>query len=173
MVLNQLVVYPTPETLDYFSSVLSGSPLDLDLQMFNIEVTLSADDIEPEPDRQYQVMPTGLRVWYDSYLQQSSLILSLTSPDLMQRAKELVEAGVLREWHDYYFPYLVIRPSMPPLSSNYKRFVVSATNALMSNSAQTPLIFSQETAQAVVLDAPVNQDYYQAMVEDATKRHNL
>ncbi len=173
MYFNQLNVYPTPETLDYFSSVLSGSPLDLDLQAFSIEVTLSADDIEAEPDRQYQVMPTGLRIWYDSHIQQSSLILSLTSPDLLQRAKELVEQGVLREWHDYYFPYLVIRPGMPSLSSNYKRFVVSAANALMSNSGQTPLIFSQETVQAVVLDAPANQDYYNAMLEDATKRHNI
>lgn len=168
MVYNQLIVIPTPETMEYLSSVMAGSPLDLDLRMFKVEVMLTQDEMEPEPDRIYQAKATSLKIWYDSFIGASSLILSMVSPDLERRCVELHEQGVLREFYNYYNPHMKIVPYMPALSHHYKTFVNAVANALCSN--ERPLEFTSEFVTQISLIAPPDFEYNQAMLSERQNR---
>lgn len=165
---NRLSVRPTEETLAYLSSVMSGSPLDLDLSAYTVEVMTTKDRIEANPDNVYNAYALSLKPWYDAYLERSSLLLSLNSEDLAMRCLELHRAGVERAFFDGYFPYLTIRPDMPPLSRNYKTFILTTANTLCKN--ERPLQFSSEFVEQVDIIRPLNYDYYQAQL---ALDHNL
>ena len=164
MIFNQLNVLPTQETLEYLSSVMSGSPIDLDLSAYRVEVITTLDAVVPEPDRVYNASALSVRVWYDAYLQRSSLILSMHSPDLQQRGIELNQQGVVREFHNYYNPHLTLKPGYPPLSRNYKNFVVQTANALCAN--DRPLQFTGEWVANIELHAPPDFEYNEAMAAE-------
>jgi hypothetical protein len=164
MLFNQLFAIPTEDTLSYLHSVFSASPIDIDISSFKVELITSLDEIVPEPDRVYQAQVTEAKVWYDSGLQMSSFLLSLHSPDLLTRALELAQQGVAREFYDAYMPHMTVIQGMPPLSSNYRRFVLSIANLFGSN--PTPLEFTNEFVVATDLQVPPNADYYDAKIKE-------
>jgi len=168
MIFNQLNTLPTEETMHYLSSVMAGAPLDIDLTSFKVEVITTKDALEYHPDRVYQAEATSVKVWYDAALGTSSLIISLNSPDLQRRGLELAEEGVLREFFDFYNPYLRVRPNMPALSKHYRTFIYGLANALCSN--QRPLEFTSEYVTQVDLINPVDYDYNMAMIAERGHR---
>lgn len=172
-IFNQLFVIPTDATLSYLSSVLSGASMELDLSEFKVEIITTEDDVIALPERVYSAKASSLKVWYDSYLMKSSLILSLISNDLEMRALELNQLGVLRSWYNYYNPYMTIIPSMPGLSKHHRRFVLSAANALVSGAEDYSLEFSNEYVAHTALEAPINADYNMAMWEERQSRQNM
>lgn len=165
---NQLRVLPTPETREYLSNLMSGSPIDIDLDSFSVELMTTEDFAKPAPDNVYRATSLSLKVWYDTYLQRSSLILSLSSPDLVVRCMELHKQGIAREFFNHYYPYMVIKEAMPALSRNYKTFILSTANALCSN--ERLLEFSSEYVSRVALTHIPNYEYQMAQLSEQANR---
>lgn len=170
MIYNQINALLTDDTMAWISSVLSDSPMDLDLTQYRVEIITTLDAVKAEPDNVYQAHCLNARVWYDAYLQRSSLILSLESSDLQKRALEFAELGVVREFTDYYNPHLVLRPGMPPPSRRYRTFVHNVANIFCSN--DRPLEITHEYVTQVDLAAPLNFEYNKAMYEERATRRN-
>src|SRR6185503_736139 len=115
---NRLFVVPTDETASYFASVMSGCPMDLDLESFRVEIITTEDGLEIDPERVYESQALNVNVFYDSYLQRSSLICTLVSEEMQARAIELCQEGVARAegFPPFFIPHFTIRQDMPPLS---------------------------------------------------------
>lgn len=170
MLVNRLYVVPTEDTMSYLSAVMAGAPLDLDMTDFKVEITSTEDALEIDPSRVYSAQAINVNVFYDTYLQRSSLIATLVSRDLQERAKELNNEGVVRAFYDWYVPYLVIRRGTPPLSRHFRTWKVSLANALCQN--ERPLNFSGEHVVQENLVAYPDFDYVNAMAAELQLRHN-
>lgn len=170
MLVNRLYVVPTDETMSYLSAVMAGAPLDIDLTEFKVEITSTEDALEIDPSRVYTSQAINVNVFYDTYLQRSSLIATLVSRDLQERAKELNSEGVVRAFYDWYVPYLVIKRGTPPLSRHFRTWKVSLANALCQN--ERPLNFTGEHVVQENLAAYPDFDYVNAMAAELQLRHN-
>lgn len=170
MLVNRLYVVPTDETLSYLSAVMAGAPLDLDLTELMVEITSTEDALEIDPSRVYSAQAININVFYDTYLQRSSLIATLVSRDLQERAKELNSEGVVRAFYDWYVPYMAIKRGTPPLSRHFRTWKVSLANALCQN--ERPLYFTGEHVVQEDLMAYPDFDYVQAMAAELQLRHN-
>lgn len=170
MIYEQLFVLPTDDTLNYLSSVLHNSSVELDLSEFKIEVITTRDSVVAHPERLYTARASSLEVFYDNNLGQSSLILSLISNDLEQRALELNAAGITREWYNYYNPHIVIIPRCPPLSERFKRFKLGAANAFINNHTDFEMTFGLEYVTTHQISAPIRYEYNTAMYEERVAR---
>lgn len=170
MIYNQLFVRPTQNTLDYLSSAMSGSPLDLDLEAYRVEIITSLDAIEAYPDVVYDASAISVKVWYDTYLQRSSLILSMESSDLQKRCLDLNKHEVVRAFSDYYNPHLTLKPNMPALSRNYRTFILQTANVLCSS--DQPLQFTGEYVTQADLLSPPDAAYNEAMIAERSVRRN-
>jgi hypothetical protein len=170
---NRLFVIPTEETLSYLSSVMSGCPIDLNINDFKVEVITTQDALEIDPERVYTSQTMNVNVFYDSYLQRSSLIATLISSDLQERAKELNREGVARpeNFPQFFVPHFVIRPDMPPLSRNIRIWKLAIANALCQT--ERPLDWTGEYVSTETLLAVPNLDYLQAMAADLQLRHGV
>lgn len=169
MIYNRLSVVPTAETAEYLSNVMAGSPLDIDISAYTVELITTQDDVIAKPNNVYQATSLSLKSWYDTYLQRSSLILSLASPSMVERCMELHKEGVVREFFDHFYPYLIIRPGMPALSRNYKSFVLSTANALCGTNDR-PLEFTGEFVEQVELHSIPNYEYQMAQIHEQAHR---
>jgi len=149
---------------------MAGSPLDIDLTSFKVEVIATEDALEIDPVRVYEGQTINVNVFYDTYLQRSSMIATLVSADLQERAKELNQEGVVRSFYDWYVPYMVIKRGMPPLSRHFRTWRVSIANALCQN--ERPLSFTGEHVVQEELAAYPDFDYIQAMAAELQLRHN-
>lgn len=167
---NRLFVVPTDETLDYFSKLLSGNPVGVDLQSLRVELMLTQDELLIEPARVYEAQAINVNVFYDSQLGQSSVIATLQSADMQERVKELHQEGAVREFYDWYIPYCVIKRNMPPLSKHFRTWRVQIANALCAN--ERPLFFTGEYVEQQTLEYPPDFDYIQAMAAELGFRHN-
>lgn len=169
-VYNRLFVIPTPETKSYFSAVMSGCPIDLDLEQFKLEIITTEDALEIDPTRVYETQAVNVNVFYDSYLQRSALICTLVSADLQQRAMELNREGVARAegFPEFFVPHFTIRQDMPPLSQHIRTWRVAIANALCQS--DRPLLWTGEYVEQQTLLAVPNMDYLTAMIEDLQLR---
>jgi hypothetical protein len=168
---NRLFVKPTQVTLDYLSALLSGSPIDLDLTEFKVEIITTQDALEIDPTRVYTGRAINVNVFYDTHLQRSNLICTLVSEDLQARAKELADEGVERALYDWYVPYLVIKRGMPPLSKHYRSWKVGLANALCQN--ERPLSFTSEYVEVEDLTGYPDYDYIVAMSNELQTRYGV
>lgn len=170
MLVNQLRLLPTDETKIYLAAVFQGTPLELSVDEFSVEVISTLDAVTADPTYVAAATAVNLRIWYDTYFQRSSLILSLQSNDLNDRCIKLHEQEVVREFYDFYNPYLVLKRGMPPLSANYRSSIFQIANALCAN--ERPLYFSHEYVTEVDLEAPPDFEYNTAMAEERGLRRN-
>lgn len=170
MLVNRLYVVPTDETASYLSAVMAGAPLDIDMTQFKVEIIATEDALEIDPEKVYSAQTVNVNVFYDSYLQRSSLIATMVSGDLQERAKELNREGVARAFYDWYIPYMAIKRGMPPLSRHFRTWKVSIANALCQN--ERPLHFTGEHVEQEDLMSYPDFDYIQAMAAELQLRHN-
>lgn len=171
MLVNRLYVTPTEETMGYLSAVMAGAPIDLDLSSFKVEIIATEDALEIDPDRVYVAQAINVNVFYDSYLQRSSLIATLVSGDLQDRARELNREGVVRAFYDWYVPYLAIKRNAPPLSRHFRSFKTTLANALCQS--ERPLSFTGEMVEREDVMAFPDFDYINAMAAELQLRHNV
>lgn len=172
-VYNRLFVTPTEETADYFASVMSGCPIDLDLSLFRVELITTEDALEIDPSRVYEAQAVSVNVFYDAYLQRSSLICTMVSQEMQERARELKAEGVTRAqgFPEFFIPHFTVRPDMPPLSNHIRRWRVSIANALCQ--AERPLFWGGEYVETETLLAVPNLDYLMAMESELHLRQAL
>src|ERR1700737_3705622 len=160
MIYSQLNVRPTVETLTYLSEAMSGAPIDIDLSSFKVEVITTRDEVIPCPDNMYNATAINLKVWYDAYLQRSSLILSLESSDLQKRYLQLTQQGVVREWYSYYNPHLTLCKNAPE-SHRGRTFIYQTANVLCT--AERPLQFTGEYLVNVDRPPPLDSENNEVM----------
>lgn len=161
MLVNQLYCVPTPDTLAFMAAIMGAGALDVYPESWVVNIMTTLDPLEPNQNNVYSATASSVRVYYDSALQRSSLIMSLESPDLQQRCLELNSQGVVREFYDHYSPFMRIRPDMPSLSRHYKRYVVQVANAMCQ--PDRVLEFSNEFVTTENLATMPDMDYMQAM----------
>jgi hypothetical protein len=166
MLIHQLVVLPTEDTLDYLSQVFSGSPIDLDLKTFHVELNSSVHHMDPKPDNIYKANAGTLKRYYDSATGETSLILPLDSPQLTERCRELRVSAPSAFYGNYYFPFLVIKRNMPLLKPHRRGLVnISWADTLAAN--HYPLMFDAETLITKEYHYAPDMDYYTTRVVEA------
>ncbi len=170
MLVNQLFCLPTPETMAYLMAVTADSSIDLDPNIWGVEIITTQDAVEPDPGRVYEAYASSVKVWYDAAIQRSSLLMSLVSPDLQRRCIDLNSEGVLREFYDEYFPYLPVRRNMPANSRRVKRFTLQLANAVCDKSKI--LTFGNEFVIQSTLYTPPDFDYNMAMSQERQGRRD-
>lgn len=172
-VYNRLFVVPDEATKAYFTSLMSECPIDLDIDQFRVEITTTEDALEIDPSRVYASQAVNVNIFYDSYIQRSSMICTLVSSDLQQRAIELNQEGVLRAegFPEFFVPHFTIRPDMPPLSQHIRTWRVAMANALCQT--DRPLCWTGEYVEQETLLAVPNMDYQMAMIEDLQLRRGV
>jgi hypothetical protein len=165
MLIYQLVVLPTPETVQYLSNVFSGSPIDLDLQSFFVEINSSTEIMEADESRVYKATAGSLGRYYDSNTEETSLLLPLVSESLLARCRELREHAPSQFYGDHYFPYMCIKRNMPPMKAHRRGLINSWADTLYAN--HFPLMFDAEIVLHKELDNAPDLDYYTTRVVDA------
>lgn len=163
---NRLFVRPTDETLSYFSAVMSGCPIDIDLSTFRVEIITTLDSLEIDPERVYSSHAINVNIYYDAYLQRSSMICTLFSQDLQDRCIELNQEGVARpaDFPQFFIPHFTIRPDMPPLSRNIRTWRVSMANALCQS--ERVLEWTGEYVEVTPLLAVPDLNYLEVMANE-------
>lgn len=159
MIVHQLIVLPTPDTLEYLSQVFSGSPIDLDLQSMHVEVNSSVHEMEADPTRIYKANAGTLKQYYDISTGETSLLLPLDSYQLMDRCRELRLDAPSTFYGHYYFPFLIIKRNMPPLKPHRRGLVnISWADTLAAN--HYPLMFDAEIVVTKEYNEAPDMDYY-------------
>lgn len=168
MQVNRLYVRPDADTMNYLTALVSGSPVDLDLDDFKVEIMSTADALEYDPSRRYQAEAVNVNIFYDANLQRSSLIATLVSPDLQKRVQELREEGVTPAFYDWYIPYMPLKRGMPPLGKRIRTWKLQMANALVGN--ERLMTFSNEFVELEDLQYIPDMDYMEAMRNDLQLR---
>lgn len=168
MLVNQLFCVPTSETMQYLMNVTADATIDLDPDIWAVEIMTSEDDIVPDQDATYEAHASSVKVWYDPAIQRSSLLMSLVSPDLQRRCVELNDDGVLRAFYDEYFPHMPVRRDMPANSRRVKRFTLQLANAVCDD--KKILTFGNEFVIQSTLYTPPDFAYNEAMAQERRGR---
>ena len=157
MLINQVVCFPTKETLDYLNSVFSNCPFDYNFDECRVILNESLGPAELRPNATYSARCGTLRYCYSDYLQSTSLILPLISDSLLARQTELrVADGSI--YHPYPLAFLPLINMMPPLRNNYRTFIASVSDIFAAN--EQLLSFTAET-QAMAEIADVYKTWYE------------
>lgn len=157
MLFNQLIALPRPETLEYLSRMLSGSPLMIDLKSMYVEINLSQDEMESSPDSVYSARPGNGGVWYDTGSAISSWIIPLVSEQLQYRHFEVSQEAP-NPFYTAYIPHLIMIAGIPPLKRNYRTFMASINNTLATSDEQ--LFFDAEIVRQIDLTRAPMYDFY-------------
>lgn len=169
MLVHQMFVLPSPETLDYFSKIMSACPFNIDIYSFGVELNSSEYPMVPDIDRVYVAEAGNMNTYYDSSTGQSSLILPLRSRAMDERATELREHAPSAFYGEHFFPFMLMSLPSPQLSRPNRSFIASIASTLAGN--HQPLIFEAECILSKDVKNPPFLDYYSAMI--ANDVHNI
>jgi hypothetical protein len=107
-----------------------------------------------------------MKEYFDSASQSSWLLLPLDCPALIKRAQDLrLEGAPSAFYGDHYFPFMVVKPHMPPRYQSLRTFVNSVSNTL-AMTEDHPLLFEGEFVVASEFHAVPHADYYATMAVD-------
>lgn len=158
MVLNEVVVFPSNNTLDFLLRVFKNSPFNFDEAQWFVTLNECYDPCAVDPSRTYTAHADKIGLWYNDELQASSLILELESPDLIDRMVDLrLKSGSV--FHPTPLAFMPLVPMMPPLSHHYKAFINSVDNVLTAT--DEPLIFTGEVQRMRDIDQVPYSLYYE------------
>jgi len=157
MIFNQLIALPRPETIEYFSTIMSGSPLMLDLKNIYVEINLSQEEMVPDMDGVYTAYADTGGIWYDSAAGISSWILPLQSAALDRRHFDVAQEAP-NPFYNGYIPHLILLSPVPPLKRSYRTFMASINNTLVND--QQPLLFDAEITRQLDLKRAPMYDFY-------------
>jgi hypothetical protein len=163
MLVHQLVVIPTEETIEYLSNVFDGCSWDLDLRSVYVEINTSAETMKADTDRLYTAYAQTLDRFYDTATGETSLLLPLVCEGLVERARELRQKAPSAFYGDYYFPYLVVKRAMPTLKRHRRGLLQSYSEQLYSH--QQPLFFDAEIVIPKDYDTIPDLDFYTTQVQ--------
>lgn len=162
MHVNQLIVLPDDETLNYLRQIFSGCPFDIDFHKMYVELNSSTQEMVADISRTYVAESMSMDVWYDSATQSTSLLLPLNSPTLVARCHELRASAPSEFYGAHYFPFLVLKRYMPPMYRQYRAFINSISDTLFAN--QTPLVFGSEFLLPQSFEYVPDVDFYKSQI---------
>lgn len=163
MLVHQLVVLPTPETVDYLGKVFSACPFQMDLSKAYVEINSSQTAMVPDTNRIYTARAGNLQVFYDGSTQQTSLLLPLNSNALHERATEVRESAPSAFYGEHYFPNLMLVRGMPPLARSYRSFIASVATSLATDPNEV-LTFDAELVMSNEFKSIPDADYYESQL---------
>jgi hypothetical protein len=163
MQVNELLVIPTQETLEYLATTMSGCPFDLDLTKTFVTLNISQQEMTPEPERVYKATAGSLGVWYDQSTGYSSLILPLLSESMLERVAEVRAESPSAFYGDHWFAFMVLVPDFPPQSRRHVGFTNSVSDTL-ATAQNAPLFFDAELVRTTDVHAVPFADYYAAQI---------
>lgn len=164
MVLNELLVLPTPDTVRMLSTIMSGSPIEIRLDQAYVSLNLSEKSMTPKTNNVYEARPGNLGVWYDQSTGLSSLILPLQSSQMAERVIELREEAPNTFYGDRWVGFMVLIRDCPPMSRRKTGFVNSISNTLAWGTQ--PLTFDAEMVRTFEVHAPPFADFYAANISN-------
>lgn len=162
MVLNELLVLPTPETIRMLSTIMSGSPIEIRLDQAYVSLNISEQSMTPKPDKVYEARAGGLGVWFDQSTGLSSLIMPLVSGQMAERVMELRDEAQNFFYGPHWFGFMVLITDCPPLNRRKSGFLNSIGNTLDWD--PKPMTFSQEFVRPIDPKAPPFADYYASQI---------
>jgi len=163
MQVNELLVIPSQETLEYLATTMSACPFDLNLTKTFVTLNLSQAEMTPDPDRVYKATAGSLGVWYDQSTGYSSLILPLLSESMIERVAEVRADAPSAFYGDHWFAFMVLVPDFPPLSRRFTGFLNSVSDSL-AMAQNAPLFFDAELVRTTEVHAVPFADYYSAQI---------
>jgi len=119
---NHISVYPKDaETKFIFEPYLSSCPFTsvLPENLFT-SVALTRTPIfgvELDPNRVYSAFIKGAEIWLDSYSEIKDMIITLESPELELRHKQILEQSQTQSVYPNYVPHLALAFDVPNFSS--------------------------------------------------------
>lgn len=132
MLINQVAVFPTSESLGYLTALFQTCPFSVDFTNCRIILNESESMSTLKPEAIYSATPVNLDYWYDEIYNSTSLIMVLKSPSLYNRMLELrEESGTL--FHTEPLVFMPILRYMPQLKNDYRAFVRSVSDILVNN----------------------------------------
>jgi hypothetical protein len=162
MVLNELLVLPTPETIRMLSTIMSASPLEIRLDQAYVSLNISEKSMTPMPGAVYQAQAGNLGVWFDQSSGLSSLIMPLQSPQMAERVLELREEAPNTVYGGHWIGFMVLIKDCPPMNRRKSGFVNSISNTLAWGTSI--MTFDAEMVRSVDVHAPPFQDFYTSNV---------
>ncbi|QBX06578.1 hypothetical protein H1O16_gp165 [Burkholderia phage BcepSaruman] len=161
MKLYETMALPTNETLDYLRTVFNGCPFEVNFDAAYVSLNISETEMKlDDTGAVYRARPGYMGIWYDTALGDSSLILPLSSGDLLTRAQDLREEAPNEFYGNLYFPHMVLVPHMVPLKRHVRTFVNSITHVLGTIDRRM-LTFSHEVQLTRDYRYAPSSDYYQ------------
>lgn len=157
MLLNKLTVFASLETKAYFNTILAGSPIEINVEDFKVDIITTSGELETKPSAVYTALSGSMNIWYDAARQESSLILPLFSNSLTNRFYEISNSGSVPYWYPSYNPYMTFKFNMPTRHKHYRGFLNSIATTLATS--KDYLTFDSEYAELVEELHPLNYDY--------------
>jgi hypothetical protein len=164
MVLNELLVLPTPETIRMLSTIMSASPIEIRLDQAYVSLNLSESAMTPKPGNVYEARAGNLGVWFDQSTGLSSLILPLQSSQMAERVIELREEAPNTFYGDRWVGFMVLIRDCPPMNRRKSGFVNSISNTLAWD--PKPMTFDAEMVRSAEVHAPPFADFYAANISN-------
>jgi hypothetical protein len=164
MVLNELLVLPTPETIRMLSTIMSASPLEIRLDQAYVSLNISEASMTPDTSRVYEAQAGNLGVWFDQSTGLSSLIMPLQSPQMAERVSQLREEAPNMFYGDRWIGFMVLIKDCPPMNRRKSGFVNSISNTLAWGTSK--MTFDAEMVRATEVHAPPFADFYAANISN-------
>jgi len=169
MVLNELLVLPTPETIRMLSTIMSASPLEIRLDQAYVSLNISETSMTPDTIRVYEAQAGNLGVWFDQSSGLSSLIMPLQSPQMAERVMQLREEAPNTFYGDRWIGFMVLIRDCPPMNRRKSGFVNSISNTLAWGTSK--MTFDAEMVRSTEVHAPPFADFYAANVSNEWALH--
>lgn len=133
---NQLIAFPTENTVEEIQSIMGGCPFESLLpNLWFISLFVAKQYIPQEilnPGYVYRVEPISAEWWYDDTLGKTDLLILFKSPDIDRRIEIMKASGLESAYSDIYLPYMVMVRGFPQLTRANKAFVRSMSMSLRS-----------------------------------------
>lgn len=162
MVLNELLVLPTPETIRMLSTIMSASPLEIRLDQAYVSLNISEKSMIPKTGALYEARAGNLGVWFDQSTGLSSLIVPLQSSQMAERVLELREEAPNTFYGGRWVGFMVLIRDCPPMNRRKSGFVNSISNTLAWD--PKAMTFDAEMVRPIEVHAPPFQDFYSSNV---------
>ncbi len=158
MLVNETVIFPEADTLEYLNQVFQDCPFTIDLSLCHVTLNETWDACSIDPSAIYEAKAGTLGYWYDDSIEGSSLILPLESPSIITRMNQLrQEKGYV--FHKQPLAFMVLQKYMPPLSRRNRNFVISVSEILYNS--EHVFKFTGETQRLTDIDKAPYDLYYQ------------
>lgn len=158
MLVYQLFLLPSPDTMVFLKQQISPPPFDIDYDKFAVCLYTSTHPIPEDPSRTFSAYCRKLERVYNSQLDRSDWIMTLDSPD-MQKEYTALQGEAPDAFYKECFPHMALVEGMPQATQSVRNFRVSMENVFNDNKVE--LIFGNALCVSKDINYPPDYDYQQ------------